>query len=196
MLSVLFIICRKKAQNKYKSTMRFLDSMLATLVSISGMTEVPPKTATETEKLEIVTELDPQTFCMAQNIYMESRNESTAGLVAVGNVTMNRVKSKDFPDTICEVVYEGPHYESKLSGILYPYKNRCQFSWYCDGERDIIKSKRRFSEIYSLSIRIIKEDFVDMTDGALFYHADYVTPSWSFKMNKKVVIDRHIFYKP
>lgn len=176
--------------------MRLLDSMLATLVSISGMSEVPPKNAPEMEKLKVIERLEPQTFCMAQNIYMESRNESTAGLVAVGNVTMNRVRSSDFPNTICEVVFEGPHYESKVSGRLFPYKNRCQFSWYCDGERDIIKSKKRFWEIYALSERIIKEDFVDMTDGALFYHADYVTPSWSFKMKKKVVIDRHIFYKP
>lgn len=176
--------------------MRLLDSMFATLVSISGMTEVPPKNTPEIEKIQIIAKLDTQTFCMAQNIYMESRNESTAGLVAVGNVTMNRVKSKDFPSTICEVVYEGPHYESGVSGKLIPYKNRCQFSWYCDGAPDIIKSKKRFWQIYSLSQRIITEDFIDMTDGALFYHADYVTPSWSFKMNKKVVIDRHIFYTP
>ena len=176
--------------------MRLLDSMLAALVSISGMSEVPPKNATAAQKLEVIETLEPQTFCMAQNIYMESRNESTAGLVAVGNVTMNRVRSPDFPNSICEVVFEGPHYESKVSGRHFPNKNRCQFSWYCDGERDIIKSKKRFWEIYALSERIIKEDFVDMTDGALFYHADYVTPSWSFKMKKKVVIDRHIFYKP
>jgi spore germination cell wall hydrolase CwlJ-like protein len=178
--------------------MKLLDSMLATVISLSGMNEVPHKTETAEEKLEITLNLDPQTFCMAQNIYMESRNESTAGKVAVGNVTMNRLKSKDFPDTICEVVYEGPHYESKLTGKLYAYKNRCQFSWYCDGQPDVIKSKKVFWEIYELSKQIVakSDSIIDMTDGALFYHADYVTPTWSFQFKKKVVIDRHIFYHP
>jgi N-acetylmuramoyl-L-alanine amidase len=178
--------------------MKLLDPVLATIISLSGMNEVPPKNTTAEEQLGLVLKLDAQTFCMAQNIYMESRNESTAGKVAVGNVTMNRLKSKDFPDTICEVVYEGPHYESQFTGKLYAYKNRCQFSWYCDGKRDEIKSKKIFWEIYALSEKIVSNSdaIIDMTDGALFYHADYVTPTWSFQFKKKVVIDRHIFYHP
>lgn len=180
--------------------MKLLDAAMAVLVSLNGMEAVPPKTETQIEQFNTQLSLEPQTFCMAQNIYFESRNESTAGMVAVANVTLNRMKNKRFPDTVCEVVYEGPHYYSEVSNTWYPNKNRCQFSWYCDGEADAINTKKKFWEIYELSKVIMRKnknnELIDLTDGALFYHADYVTPAWSFKMKKKVVIDRHIFYRP
>ena len=49
-----------------------------------------------------------QLLCIAQNIYWEARNQPFRGMVAVGQVTMNRVKDKRFPDTPCEVVEQGP----------------------------------------------------------------------------------------
>lgn len=166
--------------------MKLLDTAMAILVSLSG-----------TSDLEIQRKIDPQRFCMAQNIYFESRNESTAGKVAVLNVTMNRVNSDDFPNTVCEVVYEGPHYQSVVDPELwYPYRNRCQFSWYCDGVKDDIKNEAKFLEIFHLVDKVMNDEILDLTDGALFYHADYVTPYWADKMRKKVVIDRHIFYHP
>jgi len=180
--------------------MKLLDTAMAVFVSLSGMNAVPPKDATQIDRLNTQLRLDPQTFCMAQNIYFESRNESTAGMVAVANVTLNRAKHKRFPDTVCEVVYEGPHYYSEVSNTWFTNRNRCQFSWYCDGEPDVIATKKKFWEIYALSEIIMRKnknnELIDMTDGALFYHADYVSPAWSFKMKKKVVIDRHIFYRP
>ena len=36
---------------------------------------------------------------------------------------------------------------------------------------------------------------IDITDGALFYHADYVTPSWAKIKQKTTEIGDHIFYK-
>ena len=42
--------------------------------------------------------------CMADNIYFEARNQGTAGWSAVASVTLNRVKDKRFPNTVCEVV--------------------------------------------------------------------------------------------
>ena len=49
-----------------------------------------------------------QTTCMADNIYFEARNQGTAGWSAVASVTLNRVKDKRFPNTVCEVVKQGP----------------------------------------------------------------------------------------
>jgi hypothetical protein len=37
------------------------------------------------------------------------------------------------------------------------------------------------------------ENLKDITQGALYYHADYVNPRW--KLEKTTVIGRHIFYK-
>ena len=69
--------------------------------------------------------------CMAKNIYFEAAVESTAGQLAVAQVTLNRVKSRHYPNSVCEVVYEGPH-----TANGFPKRDRCQFSWYCDGKGD------------------------------------------------------------
>ena len=155
-----------------------------------------------TEDRELI---DPDTRCLAENIYHEARNESTAGMVAVGNVTLNRVESDHFPNTICNVVHEGPHYESYKTRqfkdlpddlrIYYPKKNRCQFSWYCDGLSDSIRNKRKFQQILELSVDIRKKIYPDITDGATHYHADYVHPKWADVYKKTVTIDTHIFYR-
>ena len=46
-------------------------------------------------------------MCMAKNIFFEAAVESTAGKLAVAQVTLNRVKLNKYPNTICDVVYEG-----------------------------------------------------------------------------------------
>ena len=78
--------------------------------------------------------------CLADNIYFEARNQGLAGQLAVVNVVVNRVADSRYPDTICEVVKQGPTRLSwKGTGELIPIRNRCQFSWYCDGKSDIPK---------------------------------------------------------
>ena len=81
--------------------------------------------------------------CMALNIYHEARNESTIGQVAVAQVVMNRVGDDGFPDTPCEVIYDGKHYTAKSGRRIN--RDRCQFSWYCDGlaDRPVIKRHTR-----------------------------------------------------
>jgi len=133
---------------------------------------------------------------MAENMYHEARNESTAGLIAVGNVVLNRVKSEYFPDEICKVIYEGPHKVSwKDPTILIPIPFKCQFSWYCDGKKDVIANKQKYIEIHALATRLILGNIPDITDGALHYHATYVNPGWASKMTITTKIDQHIFYK-
>ena len=146
--------------------------------------------------------IDPETLCMAQNIYHEARNESTAGMVAVGNVTLNRVNDARFPSSVCGVVHEGPHYESWKTKqikelpddlrVYYPKRDRCQFSWYCDGLSDAIKNKKKFQHILELSVEVRRGVYPDITDGATHYHADYVHPSWADVYKRTVTIDRHI----
>lgn len=168
--------------------MKFLDPLTAILISIAS-NPIDEVTAILGVKAE------PKIACLAQNIYHEARNESTAGKLAVANVTLNRVKSNAFPNTICEVVYESPHYITQKKGIYFPYKHRCQFSWYCDGKSDEIKNMSKYIEIYKLAEKALNSPF-DVTDGALFYHADYVDPDWNKTMHITAKIDTHIFYKP
>ena len=128
---------------------------------------------------------------MALNIYHESRNESTAGQIAVGQVVLNRVKSKQFPPTVCGVVYQGVHHRG------FPSKNRCQFSWYCDGLHDVPTNLLAYNKSTEIAQWLLVTDkwLPDLTDGSLFYHANYVSPNWSMVKRKTLQIDTHIFYK-
>ena len=47
-------------------------------------------------------------YCMAEAILFEAGNQPLAGKVAVGEVIMNRVRSSRYPNTVCDVIYEGP----------------------------------------------------------------------------------------
>ncbi|AUH33964.1 cell wall hydrolase [Paracoccus tegillarcae] len=42
--------------------------------------------------------------CMERAIFFEANRSSRTGMIAVGNVVMNRVASDDFPNTVCGVV--------------------------------------------------------------------------------------------
>lgn len=132
--------------------------------------------------------------CLATNIYFESRGESLQGRKAVGFVTLNRVKSPRFPDTICEVVYQS--YKDQHGN---PIRNRCQFSWYCDGKSSSIKDLRTFNNIideaaYLYENYYVESNIPDITRGSTHFHADYVSPFWNQVYTQVTQIGTHIFY--
>ncbi len=129
--------------------------------------------------------------CLAQNMYWEARNESTAGKIAVSQVVFNRVRSERFPNSICGVIKQGKHINN------HPVRNRCQFSWYCDGKIDDPKNQRVWDQTLELSKYLVRSRDVlwDITDGATHYHATYVSPSWSRVFHRVMQIDTHVFYK-
>jgi spore germination cell wall hydrolase CwlJ-like protein len=141
------------------------------------------------------TELDFEEIkCLALNAYFEAGIEGYAGKLAVSNVVINRVKSSNFPDNICAVVQQGKYHASGM-----PKRNLCQFSWWCDGKSDKPyegavweTSKMIAIDIYS---QYLSKTLLDITDGSMYYHADYVTPYWASGMKRVVQIDTHIFYK-
>ena len=134
--------------------------------------------------------------CLAMNIYHEARGQSVAGQVAVALVTMNRVEDVRFPNTVCEVVLQGPVRPSwKKDGTFYPIKNRCQFSWWCDGKSDVPKDKTAWQNSLNMADWFLRTAIFDYTDGAQFYHAFYVTPGWSKQKERTGRIDDHIFYR-
>ncbi len=129
--------------------------------------------------------------CLALNIYHESRNESTAGQVGVAQTTLNRVESKRFPNSVCGVVYQGMYRD----GV--PVRDGCQFSWFCDGLADTPRNMRAYERSYKLANIMMDTGnaIPDITDGSLYYHADYVSPRWSKTKIKRTRIDSHIFYR-
>ena len=139
-----------------------------------------------------------EAVCLAKNMYYEARNQGLAGQLAVSLVVMNRVKDDRYPNTICEVVEQGPVRESwKKNGVFYPIRNRCQFSWYCDGKSDEPKEPTTYGRLLDLSLDLVYDDLqvVDFTEGATHYHADYVYPAWRKSKTKTVEIADHIFYR-
>ena len=141
-------------------------------------------------------EVHQDVSCLALNIYHEARGQSIAGQIAVGQVTLKRVKDNRFPNTICEVVMQGPHRASwKGTGEMIPVRHRCQFSWYCDGKSDKIKQRKAYNQIVSLSQILIDQDMIDITSGATHYHAYYVSPAWARSKKRTTKIEDHIFYK-
>ncbi|EXJ16991.1 cell wall hydrolase [Imhoffiella purpurea] len=123
--------------------------------------------------------------CLALNIYHEARSESEAGQVAVARVTMNRVASKSFPGSVCAVVKQG--------GIE---RNRCQFSWWCDGRSDRPTNQKAWRKAMEIARRVMDDVVSDPTHGALYYHASYCKPSWSSAYKRTTRIGQHLFYRP
>ena len=123
--------------------------------------------------------------CLALNIYFEAGVESTAGKLAVANVTINRKNSSDYPDTICGVVKEGKHYHDKRIDKRYPLRDRCQFSWYWDGLVDNPKKGRTWNTSLEVAEIALKKHYadilIDITDGSTHYHANWMEkyPSWA-----------------
>tara|TARA_B100000965_G_C19505348_1_gene719375 strand:- start:346 stop:897 length:552 start_codon:yes stop_codon:yes gene_type:complete len=141
---------------------------------------------------------DDEVLCMAKNMYWESRNQTVEGLIAVGNVVMNRVSDNRYPDTVCEVIEQGPTYKSwKDENTYYPIKNKCQFSWYCDGKTDEIPDNdyKIFEIIYDIAMKVEGGYLEDRTSGATHYHAYYVLPSWAKTKTRTAKIADHIFYR-
>lgn len=133
--------------------------------------------------------------CLAQNIYFESGNQPFSGKLAVANVTLNRVDSSQFPDSICEVVYQTKKWKTNWRGEAVPVIGQCQFSWFCDGKSDEPKDSATWLEAIRVADVAISTSNFDITNGALYYHADYIVPYWAEHLERLVQIENHIFYK-
>lgn len=123
--------------------------------------------------------------CLALNIYFEARGEPDEGKFAVSHVVMNRVASDRFPDTVCEVIRQGGE------TALY----RCQLSWWCDGQSDTPQSQADWELSNEIALNVFWGRSADPTGGALWYHADYVSPPWRRDFEAGPKIGRHIFYR-
>ena len=130
--------------------------------------------------------------CLALNIYHEAKNQSTIGQIAVGQVVMNRVYDDRFPNNVCDVVKQGLTYKWNPS---IPIRNKCQFSWYCDGKSDTPKEKIAWEYAQMVAHGVYYGKVFDLVEGATHYHAYYVTPSWAESKTYITRIEDHIFYR-
>ena len=118
-------------------------------------------------------------YCLAQNMYFESRGESQVGQEFVAWVTLNRVMDLNFPNDICGVVWQDN-----------------QFSWTHDGKSDTPTDPAAWAQAQAIAEEVLLAYAVDRdpTEGATYFHADWTTPDWAKRFERIVQIDGHIFY--
>lgn len=128
---------------------------------------------------------DRQFQCLAEGVYFEARGEPRRGQVAVAQVIMNRVNHDEFPDTICGVVYQNQH-----------WRNRCQFSFACDGVPERITERAAWDVAEDVSRQVLENrDLIETIEESTHYHATYVRPRWAPRMIRLDRVGLHIFYK-
>ena len=122
--------------------------------------------------------------CLAEAIYFEARSEDRRAQRAVAEVILNRVDSKRYPDTVCQVIQQGAH-----------RKHRCQFSYNCDGLPENIAEPKAWAIAKEIALDMVHSDERLLTLGATHYHATSVRPSWSRKLTRTAKYGSHIFYR-
>ena len=125
--------------------------------------------------------------CLAENIYFEARGESVAGQRAVAEVTLNRVASKHFPATVCEVVHE-KNWDPVRKRFLGA------FSW-TEFESMPRPSGMAWERAIDVALTVYDDQEEPLVNGALFYHASHIRPSWANSKKPLASIGRHIFYE-
>lgn len=117
--------------------------------------------------------------CMAANIYHEARGESFEGMLMVAQVTLNRVNSQLYPNTICEVV-----------------KQKDQFSWYWDGRSDVPKNLKSWQVAMNIALAYALDDVADDYDHSATHYYAYkkVKPTWAKNLTYVATIGNHVFY--
>jgi len=164
--------------------------MLEEKASATGGTAQPAPaetiSKTEAQAVDPIGEepLDGAVTCLARTIYWEARGEGDTGMQAVANVVMNRLRHAGFPKTICGVVTQGRE------------QGACQFSWWCDGQGDNAEEQESYTLAKEIARKALNRQLDDRTNGALYYHHQRLTPSWSEEYIRTVEVGAHVFYKP
>lgn len=121
---------------------------------------------------------DAEQHCLASAVYFEARGEPLEGQLAVAEVVLNRTRSGRYPDGICAVVRQPAQFSFVRRGAI-PRADRASPAW-----RRAVAVAR---------IAQLGEPRM-LADGVLWYHADYVSPSWGRRLARATRIGAHIFY--
>lgn len=173
---------------------------LGTMYGKASIKTAPPPVVKKKEVTEEVTEAEPEIpeqllivhtgdtldyepideFCLAKNIYHEARSEDLLGQLAVAQVTLNRLESPKYPDTICKVV---------MQKFQFSWANQKARRWTHPKGSAWEAAKNLANQFLSGGVR------VSGLETALYYHADYVSPSWRDPNSMIAQVGAHIFYE-
>ncbi|MEY4471918.1 MAG: hypothetical protein RL671_222 [Pseudomonadota bacterium] len=122
-------------------------------------------------------DLSRELNCLASAIYYEAKSETLNGQLAVGRVIVARSKSGRFPDSYCGVVFQ-PSQFSFVRGNSLPATP---------------KASRQWKNAVAVAQIAHEGTWRSPVEGALFFHAAYVSPGW--RLTRMARVDNHVFYR-
>ena len=168
--------------------------LLAALMpkTLSVNSFLPTKMYEEHKYIKAAKKNQREIMCLAKNIYYEANGEPFEGKIAVGVVTLNRLISNKFPNSICSVVYQK---FANNSGDTV-----CQFQWTCNSNLlDHKPAGFAWKDSLQIANILLNQGYYvyhKMVDGALFFHSAALPFSWDKQHRRVAKIGQHIFYKP
>lgn len=161
-------------------------AVLANTFVLTAMVGIGAYQIKDAQAEQIVKAIDTEDrHCLQQNVFFEARNQSILGQVSVAWVTLNRVESSRYPDSICGVVWQ-----------------KSQFSWTSDGKSDEPSDNILEQQAWEDAGMIAEQVLLDWARGvsspvenATMFHAEYTEPYWISSYDRVAQIDSHIFYE-
>jgi spore germination cell wall hydrolase CwlJ-like protein len=123
--------------------------------------------------------LNQEANCIATAVYFEARGEALEGQLAVARVIMNRAASGQYPASWCSVVTQPSQFSFVRHGQM-PAPNYSSDAW------------RKAQGVTRLAMANV---IPTLSDDVLWYHANYVNPSWGHRLSMAQKIGQHIFYR-
>jgi hypothetical protein len=131
------------------------------------------------DKFATNAQLDEQTNCLATAVYFEARGESVEGQLAVARVVMNRAASGRYPPDWCSVVKQPAQFSFVRHGE-FPYVDINSYAW------------QKAEAVAELAVANVVPS---VSTDVLWYHANYVAPTWRRSLVEVQQIGAHIFYR-
>jgi hypothetical protein len=122
---------------------------------------------------------DREEDCLASAVYFEARGEPVQGQLAVAEVVLNRASSGKYPRDVCAVVEQPWQFSFVNRTGRIPNANRGSDAW----RKAVAVARIARGELARA-----------LPTNVLWYHADYVAPSWGKRLTRQTKIGLHIFY--
>lgn len=147
------------------------DQQPIVMVSNEVVQEIP-----EEPETTAIAATDREIECLISAVHYEARGEPREGQIAVVEVVLARRDSHRWPSTACGVIAQ-----------------KSQFSFVRRGHIPSVPAAKE-ERYRDLVLDILNGEAKSSAQGATFFHATYVKPSWRHKLRKVSQIGRHLFY--
>lgn len=161
------------------ATAQAVAATAAAATALPGLTRQPLTLDALVDAYSVGSMLDSEAGCIATAVYFEARGESLEGQLAVARVVMNRAASGRYPTSWCEVV-----------------KQPWQFSFVRHGRFPAVdEGSDAWRKAQAITRIALSNAAPSLATDVLWYHADYVAPSWGRRLTRVDKIGAHIFYR-